>query len=74
MDAAGSGRTPRSREGNSLVGTASYASINGHKGKELCKRDDLESLCYVLAYLSCGELPWQVHVAGLRRNNRESLK
>ena len=29
-----------------------------HKRLELSRRDDLESLCYVLLYLCSGSLPW----------------
>lgn len=42
-----------------LIGSLNYASINAHDLKELSRRDDLESLGYLLIYLFIGKLSWQ---------------
>ena len=55
---------------NNLIGSLTYASINTHNCIELSRRDDMESLGYMLAFFYLGKLPWQE----LTSENIETIK
>ena len=48
-----------------MTGTARYASRNALRGKCLSRRDDIESLMYMILYFLAKKLPWQ----GLKAKN-----
>ena len=62
------GHIPYSRNKRGLTGTPRYASVSSHLGAEQSRRDDLESLVYIMVYLRTGHLPWQ----GMRGTSKKS--
>jgi len=60
-------------ENKHMTGTPRYATINNHLGIEQSRRDDLESLGYVLLHMLHGKLPWQSLAAKSQRTKYKKI-
>ena len=55
-----------------LIGSKTFSSINSHNNIELSRRDDLESLGYMLIYFYLGTLSWRD--LSFYKNTNENIK
>lgn len=62
------------KEGRRFIGTPRYASIGTHLGYTQSRRDDLESIAYIMIYFLLGELPWQGIKAKSKPEKKEKIK
>ena len=60
--------------GNNFIGTLRYASLNAHLGIKMSRRDDIESILYVLIFLFKGYLPWQGVKAKSKSERMSAIK
>lgn len=56
---------------NGFRGTLRFSSINSHEGIQNSRRDDLESLCYIIVYMIKKKLPWEVYES--QKNGEEKI-
>ena len=56
-----------------MTGTARYASTNSLRGVQISRRDDLESLCYMILYFIMKKLPWQGVKANTQQNRYKKI-
>lgn len=59
--------------GRDPIGTLDFVSINVHEGNTPSRRDDMESIGYILLYLLGGSLPWMTDT-NINENAEEPIE
>lgn len=54
-------------------GSAMYSSVWSHLGAEKSRRDDLDSIAFIMIYLLKGELPWQKVKAKTKKEIKNTI-
>ncbi len=60
------------KSGKTMLGSIEFASLNNHSGKEISRRDDLESCGYIFIQMLVGELPWSKFASEEKAQENES--
>jgi len=72
-----SGEHIKMKRKKGMVGTAEFLSVKAHAAREHSRRDDLESLGYILIwFLNGGKLPWSLKrpvIYDLESENSEDI-
>ena len=58
---------------NGMMGSLYYASINSHMKQEMSRRDDLESLAYMIIHMCTGNLPWIYDIEKLTKRELQKV-
>lgn len=61
------------RKINNIIGSPNYISINVHKLNEPSRRDDLESIIYIIFYLFLDEIPWVYESLDIKFEQKKKL-
>ena len=61
------------RKNSGLTGTPRFCSLSAHKSSTQSRRDDLESLLYILIYLKDGKLSWQNAKGSTKKEKYENI-
>mmetsp|Transcript_34828 Transcript_34828/g.39474 ORF Transcript_34828/g.39474 Transcript_34828/m.39474 type:complete len:342 (-) Transcript_34828:125-1150(-) len=62
------------KENQRMKGNPRYTSLNAHNGVDQSRRDDMESLCYLMIYFLNGSLPWQGVKAASKNEKLAQIK
>ena len=68
------GRHVERRKTRKMKGTKKYCSVGTMRGRTSSRRDDLESLAYVLVRLNTGKLPWDAILKDQTRSKKEMMR
>ena len=68
------GRHAQRRKTRKMKGTKKYCSVGTMRGRTSSRRDDLESLAYVLVRLNTGKLPWDSILKDQTKSKKEMMR
>ncbi len=61
------------KTGQSMIGTIYFISVNVHDGCSPSRRDDMESIGYILIYMLLGRLPWHDLKCDSKQDRNEEI-